>query len=110
MSSRQEASRQEAAPDARDRSTGDHDTRRRLLEGLPARDRRLLLAGVSTAVLEGGEGRPVVLLHSSGEFAAVWMRVIPELVTAHRVVAPDLPGHGASEVGDAPLETDRVLA
>jgi pimeloyl-ACP methyl ester carboxylesterase len=87
-----------------------HDLRRRLLEGLPVRDRRLLLAGVSTAVLEGGEGPPLVLLHSSGEFAAVWLPVIPELVTTHRVVAPDLPGHGASEVGDAPLDADRVLA
>ncbi len=29
------------------------------------------------------------------------MRVIPELVTTHRVIAPDLPGHGASEVPEA---------
>jgi hypothetical protein len=50
----------------------------------------LQLAGVSTAVLEGGDGPPIVLLQ--GEFAAVWMRVIPELVTTHRVIAPGLPG------------------
>jgi pimeloyl-ACP methyl ester carboxylesterase len=36
--------------------------------------------------------------------------VIPDLVTTHRVVAPDLPGHGASDVADGPLEADRVLA
>ena len=61
---------------------------------MPVTERRLQLAGVSTAVLEGGDGPPVVLLHGPGEYAAHWMRVIPDLVTTHRVVAPDLPGHG----------------
>jgi hypothetical protein len=50
--------------------------RERLLAGIPVSECRLRLAGVSTAVLEGGAGPPVVLLHSSGEFAALWMRVI----------------------------------
>jgi len=83
--------------------------RERLLTGMPIRERQLQLAGVSTAVLEGGDGQPAVLLHSSGEFAALWMRVIPELAATHRVVAPDLPGHGASVVIDGPLDTDHVL-
>jgi pimeloyl-ACP methyl ester carboxylesterase len=67
------------------------------------------LAGVSTAVLEGGDGPPIVLLHGPGEFAALWARVIPDLVKTHRVVAPDLPGHGASEMPDGRLDGDRVL-
>ena len=67
---------------------------------MPVTERRLQLAGISTPVLEGGDGRPVVLLHGPGEFAANWMRVVPELVKTHRVVIPDLPGHGASEVTD----------
>ena len=58
-----------------------------LLTGMPVTERRLELAGVSTAVLEGGDGPPVVLLHGAGEFAACWMRVIPDLVRTHRVVA-----------------------
>jgi pimeloyl-ACP methyl ester carboxylesterase len=87
-----------------------HPARRRLLAGLPASEHRLELAGVSTAVLEGGEGTPIVLLHGPGEFAAKWLRVIPELVRTHRVVAPDLPGHGASDEGDGALDSDRVLA
>ena len=37
------------------------------------------LAGVSTAVLEGGDGPPVVLLHGPAGNAAHWMRVIPDL-------------------------------
>ena len=94
----------------RSRSSAGEDARERLLAGMPVTDQRLQLAGVSTAVLEGGAGPPVVLLHGPGEFAATWMRVIPDLVKTHRVVAPDLPGHGASEVADSSLDTDRVLA
>ena len=71
-----------------------------LTAGLPVSERRLQLAGVSTAVLEGGEGPPVVLLHGPSGHAAHWMAVIPDLVESHRVVVPDLPGHGASELTD----------
>ena len=84
--------------------------RERLLAGVPVSERRLLLAGQQTAVLEGGDGPPVVLLHGPGEFAASWMRVIPELAEAHRVVAPDLPGHGASGLSAEPLDTAGVIA
>ncbi len=89
------------------RSAGE-DARARLLSGLPVTERRLQYAGVSTAVLEGGDGPPMVLL--AGEFAAVWMRVIPDLVTTHRVIAPDLPGLGASEVPDGPIDAEATLA
>jgi pimeloyl-ACP methyl ester carboxylesterase len=67
----------------------------------------LPVAGVSTAVLEGGHGPPVVFLQA--EFAAVWMRVIPDLVRTHRVIAPDLPGLGASHVSNGPPDVDTVL-
>jgi pimeloyl-ACP methyl ester carboxylesterase len=93
-----------------DRRVAGHDARQRLLAAIPVTERRLQLAGQPTAVLEGGDGPPVVLLHSSGEFAALWMRVIPELVTTHRVVAPDLPGHGASQPADGPLDADHAVA
>jgi pimeloyl-ACP methyl ester carboxylesterase len=85
-------------------------TRERLLRTMPVTERRVQLAGISTAVLEGGDGPPVVLLHGPGGYAAHWMRVIPELVLTFRVVAPDLPGHGASEVTGGPPDVDRVLA
>jgi pimeloyl-ACP methyl ester carboxylesterase len=93
--------------DRHDRSPTIDDIRGRLLAGLPVTDRRLTVAGVSTAVLEAGHGRPVVFLQT--EFAAVWMRVIPELVRTHRVIAPDLPGLGASHVADGPPSVDSVL-
>ncbi|MGE5125144.1 MAG: alpha/beta fold hydrolase [Betaproteobacteria bacterium] len=84
--------------------------RDRLLAGLPVTERRLQLAGVSTAVLEGGAGPTIVLLHGPGEFAGKWRRVIPDLVKTHRVIAPDLPGHGASNVLDGRVDADGMLA
>jgi pimeloyl-ACP methyl ester carboxylesterase len=93
----------------RDRPTAGDDARRRLLAGVPVTERRLDLAGVPTAVLEGGDGQPLVLLHSSGEFAALWLRVVPGLAVTYRVVAPDLPGHGASGSPPGPLDADRML-
>jgi pimeloyl-ACP methyl ester carboxylesterase len=50
----------------------------------------------------------MLLLHGPGEFAALWGRVIPDLVTTHRVIAPDLPGHGATGLPDGPLDHHRV--
>lgn len=88
------------------RTTTVRNPRERLLDGLPVKERRLELAGMSTAVLEGGEGSPIVLLHGPGEFAPKWLQVIPELVTTHRVVAPDLPAHGASDAPEEPLDDD----
>ena len=99
-------STQQEVKEGRRRTAGD-DTRERLLSGLPVTERRVQVAGVSTAVLEGGDGPPIVFLQ--GEFAAVWMRVIPELLTTHRVIAPDLPGLGASEVSDGPPDAEAVL-
>jgi pimeloyl-ACP methyl ester carboxylesterase/ubiquinone/menaquinone biosynthesis C-methylase UbiE len=81
-----------------------------LLADLPVAEKRIRLAGISTVVLEGGDGPPIVLLHGPGEYAAKWLRIIPDLVKTHRVVAPDLPGHGTSEAIDGVADINRVLA
>ncbi len=86
------------------------DLRARLLSGLSVSERRVDIAGISTAVLEGGDGPPLVLLHGPAEFAGNWMRVMPDLLATHRVIAPDLPGHGASEATRRALDPDHVLA
>lgn len=91
----------------RDQVTG-QAARDRIVASMPVVERRLHLAGVSTAVLEGGDGPPMVLLHGQGEFAAVWLRVLPDLVRTHRVVVPDLPGQGESRVTGA-IEADTVM-
>jgi pimeloyl-ACP methyl ester carboxylesterase len=70
--------------------------RRRLVEAAGANEVQLLLAGVPTALLVAGEGTPMILLHGPGEFAERWSRVLPALAATHRVIAPDLPGHGRS--------------
>ena len=84
-----------------------HPARDALLAGLPVAERRLEIAGASTAVLEGGDGPPLVLLHGPGANAAHWLRVIPDLVAGHRVIAPDLPGHGASDPSRRPRRLAR---
>ena len=72
-------------------------TRERLLAGLPVRQRRVDAAGVATALLEGGTGPPLVLLHGGIECGGVyWAPVIARLAANHRVVVPDAPGLGES--------------
>jgi len=85
-------------------------TRQRVLAGAPLTERRLDLAGVSTALLEGGDGPPVVLLHGQGGWAGMWLPVAADLARRHRVIAPDLPGLGASTLSGGPPDAARVLA
>lgn len=91
-------------------ATAARAAREQLQAALPVTERRLELAGISTNFLEGGDGPPVVLLHGPFANATHWRRVIPGLVGSHRVIVPDLPGHGASEVGRDPLDAGRTLA
>lgn len=80
-----------------------------LMAAIPAAEQRLHLAGVETAVLIAGDGQPVILLHGPGESSLWWMRVIPKLAKTHRVIAPDLPGQGESNVNSDSLDIDLVL-
>jgi pimeloyl-ACP methyl ester carboxylesterase len=84
--------------------------RQQLLASMPVREHRLQLAGISSAVLEGGDGMPLVLLHGPAGNATHWMGVIPALTASHRVIVPDLPGHGASVAAASALAADQVLA
>ncbi len=83
--------------------------RNRLLRGVPVTERRLDAAEIPTAVLEGGDGPPLMLLHGPGETAVNWRWTIPHLVTTHRVIAPDLPAHGSSGTGNQPLDAERAV-
>ena len=80
--------------------TSTEDARERLLATLPVTQCHMHAPGIGTALLEGGEGDPVILLHGPGGNAAHWLGVIPGLARTHRVIVPDLPGHGASEIAD----------
>jgi pimeloyl-ACP methyl ester carboxylesterase len=58
-----------------------------------------------TAYVSRGEGEPLVLLHGVGLRLEAWAAQIAALSARHRVIALDMPGHGAS----APLpETARL--
>ena len=102
-------SRQRIAEDARAATDG-NDARRRVLAGAPVTERRVELAGVSTALLESGEGPPVVLLHGQGGWSGMWLPVVADIQATHRVIAADLPGLGGSELPDGPPDAARVLA
>ena len=92
------------------RGRGSEHARRALLAGLPVSERRMSRAGIDTAVLEGGDGPPLLLLHGPGAYGASWLRVIPDLAKTHRVIAPDLPGHGTSSFPGGGIDADRILA
>lgn len=83
--------------------------RQRLVAASGLTERHHELAGIDTAVLEGGSGPPMILLHGQGEFSAVWVRVLPQLSRTHRLTVADLPGHGASGVGSASLDADALV-
>lgn len=63
------------------------------------------------AVWSGGAGAAggptLVLLHGAGDHAGAWAEVVGDLATDHRLVVPDLPGHGDSEpaAGTLPMAT-----
>ena len=52
---------------------------------------------VRLAVIEKGQGRPILLLHGFATSSYTWHAIIPELSKNHRVIAIDLRGFGASD-------------
>jgi pimeloyl-ACP methyl ester carboxylesterase len=54
------------------------------------------LKGVRLRYFVGGAGPPLVLIHGLGGAAANWTELAPLLARRHRLLIPDLPGHGAS--------------
>jgi 2-hydroxymuconate-semialdehyde hydrolase len=68
-----------------------------MLAGSGLQESRVELDGVETAVLEAGDGPPLVLMHGGIECGgAYWAPVADALARRHRLVAPDLPGLGES--------------
>jgi pimeloyl-ACP methyl ester carboxylesterase len=54
--------------------------------------------------LRDGSGPAVVLIHGFGETSRVWKHVIPDLAKKFRVIAPDLPGIGDSDIPEDGLD------
>ena len=58
-----------------------------------------LLHGRSVSYVEAGEGPVLLLIHGMAGELQNWHEVIEPLSRHYTVIAPDLPGHGASEPG-----------
>ncbi len=82
------------------------------LDGVPLRERRIPVQGITLRVVEAGpaEGPLVLLLHGFPEFWYGWRKQIAPLARAgYRVWVPDQRGYGASDkpprVSDYAVET-----
>jgi pimeloyl-ACP methyl ester carboxylesterase len=54
--------------------------------------------GIRTRLIEAGAGEPLLLLHPVGFSADIWVRNMAELGQAFRICAPDLLGHGFTDL------------
>jgi pimeloyl-ACP methyl ester carboxylesterase len=64
---------------------------------LPGLEERFAeVKGVRMRYFVGGEGPPLILIHGLGGAAANWTELVPLLVRRHRLLVPNLPGHGGS--------------
>lgn len=59
---------------------------------------------------EGGAGPTLVLLHGVGDQSGAFQGVVAGLLEEHRLLIPDLPGHGDSEPAEGSLRMTVVYA
>jgi pimeloyl-ACP methyl ester carboxylesterase len=59
--------------------------------------RRVRAGEVELHVAEAGSGPPALLVHGWPQHWWSWRKLIPELARTHRVICPDLRGHGWSD-------------
>lgn len=82
------------------------------LEGFDQRE--LDWRGTPLGYAVGGEGPPLVLVHGLGGTIENWRALAPSLAARHRVLVPDLPGHGSSgllpEARDVDALAEAILA
>jgi pimeloyl-ACP methyl ester carboxylesterase len=64
--------------------------------GDPMKPKSVLVHGRSVNCVEAGSGPVLLLIHGMAGNFGNWQEVIGPLARHHTVIAPDLPGHGAS--------------
>jgi pimeloyl-ACP methyl ester carboxylesterase len=65
----------------------------------PSLTREELILGRRVNVIDsGGSGPPLLFLHGLGGLWQNWLLNLPAFMGTHRVIAPDLPGFGGSEM------------
>jgi haloacetate dehalogenase len=57
---------------------------------------RIKTSGAEIALMRGGSGAPLLLVHGYPQTHVMWHKVAPRLAERFTVVAPDLRGYGAS--------------
>jgi len=64
-----------------------------------------------TVYWSGGQAiSPVlILVHGVNDQAGTWFAIAPLLACTHRVIIPDLPGHGESEPKEGPLPISLIV-
>jgi pimeloyl-ACP methyl ester carboxylesterase len=62
---------------------------------------RIEVAGARIVFGDAGSGAPVLALHGSASSGAMWRGLVDYLAGRFRILTPDLPGYGASDVPDA---------
>ena len=72
-------------------------------------DRELVVDGARLRYAVSGDGPAVVLVHGLGGTVENWRAIAPALAERHRVLVPDLPGHGHSEALPAARHLDTIV-
>src|SRR5262249_18813839 len=68
------------------------------------RERDAQIGNVKLHYLTAGKGPAVILLHGYAENSRMWRPIIPVLAERFTVIAPDLPGIGASSIPTSGLD------
>jgi len=71
-------------------------------------DRAVRVGAPAVHVEVSGAGRPLVLLHGFAMHGGLFATIVPAFSSTHRVVVPDLPGHGRS-APMIPLSLERAV-
>jgi haloacetate dehalogenase len=58
--------------------------------------RRIKTSGAEIALVQGGSGPPLLLIHGYPQTRAIWHKIAPRMAERFTLVIPDLRGYGAS--------------
>jgi len=76
----------------------------------PIEPRTAMLHGRPVTYAEAGAGPVLLLVHGMAGGYENWREVIEPLARRYKVIAPDLPGHGASAPGNGDYSTGALAA
>jgi haloacetate dehalogenase len=68
--------------------------------------KRIETSGTEIALVQGGNGPPLLLVHGYPQSHVMWHKIAPRLAERFTVVAPDLRGYGAS--GKPPTDAEHL--